>query len=266
MKEALKAILSNKDNKDGMHIQSIVDTLIMSYPEIQGELTREKLLNKVNTFLLKESKDKKGEFAKVTNPKTKKEKKGVYRFVVRKRSKPLPKPEAHQEAEDPEETHCTKKKETNFFGKAGEYAVMSELLFRDYNANNMAVDEGIDIVASKDNNFYFIQVKTITLKPNRTASTKITQKNFDKFINQQIRYVIAVKCEKEMRFFTLSNDTIAQLHHSKAIKVSQSTGDIHIKIKYDNATGEPYFYDESEMNASFWEGFDRIEATPLLKH
>lgn len=266
MRDALKAILSNKDNKDGMHIQGIVDALIMSYPEVQGELTREKLLNKVNTFLLKESKDKKGEFAKAINPKTKKEKKGCYRFVSRKRNKPLPKPEAHHEVDEiQEEVYEAKRKDTNFFGKAGEYAVMSELLFRDYNANNMAVDEGIDIVASKDNNFYFIQVKTVTLKPNRTASAKITQKNFDKFINQQIRYVIAVKCEKEMRFFTLSNDTIAQLHYSKAIKVSQSTGDIYIKIKYDDATGESYFYDEKEMNASFWEGFDRIEATPLIK-
>lgn len=258
MRDALKAILSSKDNKDGMQIQSIVDALIMGYPEVQGELTREKLLNKVNAFLLKESKDKKGDFAKV--------KKGVYRHVARKRGKPLPKPATKNDTieEIYDEGESNKRKDTNFFGKAGEYAVMSELLFREYNANNMAVDEGIDIVASKDNNFYFIQVKTVTLKPNRKVQATIKQKNFDKFINQQIRYVIAVKCEKEIRFFTLSNDTISYLHHCKAVKVSQSTGDISIKIKYDDATGESFFYDEKEMNASFWEGFDRIEATPIL--
>lgn len=257
MRDALKAILSNKDNKDGMHIQSIIDALIMSYPDVQGEMTREKLLNKVNAFLLKESKDRRGDFAKV--------KKGVYRFVVRQRRRPLPRPDTSEiEATAPAEIESSKRKDTNFFGKAGEYAVMSELLFREYNANNMAVDEGIDIVASKENNFYFIQVKTVSLKSNRKAQATIKQKNFDKFINQQIRYVIAVKCDKEMRFFTLSNDTISFLHHCKAVKVSQSTGDISIKIKYDDATGESYFYDEKEMNASFWEGFDRIEATPIL--
>lgn len=209
--------------------------------------------------MLKESKDKKGDFAKV--------KKGVYRFVARQRKKPLPRP-ANSDMDITngfeEEFEGTKRKDTNFFGKAGEYAVMSELLFREYNANNMAVDEGIDIVASKDNNFYFIQVKTVSLKSNRKVQATIKQKNFDKFINQQIRYVIAVKCDKEMRFFTLSNDTISYLHHCKAVKVSQNTGDISIKIKYDDATGESYFYDEKEMNASFWEGFDRIEATPIL--
>lgn len=258
MREAIKSILSEKENKEGIHVQSIVDALIMRFPEIQGDLTRDKLLNKVNAVLLKESKDKKGDFAKV--------KKGVYRFVARQRKKPLPRPDASDmDADNPnEEAEGIKRKDTNFFGKAGEYAVMSELLFREYNANNMAVDEGIDIVASKDNNFYFIQVKTVSLKSNRKVQATIKQKNFDKFINQQIRYVIAVKCEKEMRFFTLSNDTISYLHHCKAVKVSQSTGDISIKIKYDDATGESYFYDEKEMNASFWEGFDRIEATPIL--
>lgn len=258
MREAIKSILSDKENKEGMHVQSIVDALIMNCPEVQGDLTREKLLNKINAFLLRESKDKKGDFTKV--------RKGVYRFVSRKRSKPLPRPATVSNPNDNQEevVEYIKRKDTNFFGKAGEYAVMSELLFREYNANNMAVDEGIDIVASKDNNFYFIQVKTVTLNEKRRAQATIKQKNFDKFINQQIRYVIAVKCEKEMRFFTLSNETIAQLYHGEVIMVSQSTGNISIKIRYDDVTGKPYFYDKKEMDASFWEGLDRIEATPIL--
>lgn len=257
MREALKAILSEKDNREGMHIQQITDAIILRFPEIAEPMTRDQLASKINAFLLRESKDKKGDFTKV--------RKGVYRFVSRKRSKPLPRPATVSNPNDnQEEVEYIKRKDTNFFGKAGEYAVMSELLFREYNANNMAVDEGIDIVASKDNNFYFIQVKTVTLNEKRRAQATIKQKNFDKFINQQIRYVIAVKCEKEMRFFTLSNETIAQLYHGEVIMVSQSTGNISIKIRYDDVTGKPYFYDKKEMDASFWEGLDRIEATPIL--
>lgn len=52
--------------------------------------------------------------------------------------------------------------ETNnlFLGKAGEYAIFSELLFRGYNASVMTVDQGVDIIASKAHRFFYIQVKT----------------------------------------------------------------------------------------------------------
>lgn len=245
MRDALKTILSNKDNKDGMQIQSIVDALIMGYPEVQGEMTREKLLNKVNAFLLKESKDKKGDFTKV--------RKGVYRFVARKRNKPLPKPFTFSDAEDPQEnTQSTRKKDTNFFGKAGEYAVMAELLFQEYNANNMAVDEGIDIIASKNNNFYFVQVKTMTLNPDRKARATIKMKNFDKFINQQMRYVLAIKCSNEIKFFTLTNESIDLLLQKEAIGRNKD-GSLSIKIKYEE-DGRVFFYDTKEEEARFWEG------------
>ncbi len=47
-----------------------------------------------------------------------------------------------------------------FTGKAGEYAVMAELLFFEFNPSIMAVDDGIDIIASKNNKYFHIQVKT----------------------------------------------------------------------------------------------------------
>ncbi|OGZ24046.1 MAG: hypothetical protein A3A08_01375 [Candidatus Nealsonbacteria bacterium RIFCSPLOWO2_01_FULL_41_9] len=50
--------------------------------------------------------------------------------------------------------------EGGYIGKAGEHAVLSELLFRGYNAALMSVDVGIDIVATKDNETFNIQIKT----------------------------------------------------------------------------------------------------------
>lgn len=47
--------------------------------------------------------------------------------------------------------------DTNYIGKAGECAVLSELMFRGYNANVMLIDEGIDIIAEKNNVYYYIQ-------------------------------------------------------------------------------------------------------------
>jgi len=49
---------------------------------------------------------------------------------------------------------------TLYIGKAGEHLVVSELLFRGYNASIMNVDEGLDIVATKGERLYNIQVKT----------------------------------------------------------------------------------------------------------
>lgn len=50
--------------------------------------------------------------------------------------------------------------EGGYIGKAGEYSVLSELLFRGFNASLMAVDTGVDILATKDNEVFNIQVKT----------------------------------------------------------------------------------------------------------
>jgi hypothetical protein len=52
---------------------------------------------------------------------------------------------------------------SSFIGKAGEHAVCSELLFRGYNASIMSVDVGMDLVATKENRLFNIQVKTANL-------------------------------------------------------------------------------------------------------
>jgi hypothetical protein len=44
-------------------------------------------------------------------------------------------------------------------GRAGEHLVVSELLFRGYNASIMTVDEGIDITAIKGDKLFNIQAK-----------------------------------------------------------------------------------------------------------
>lgn len=45
-------------------------------------------------------------------------------------------------------------------GKGGETAVLSELLFRGFNANILLVDAGVDIAAIKKKKTFLIQVKT----------------------------------------------------------------------------------------------------------
>lgn len=59
--------------------------------------------------------------------------------------------------------------EGGYIGKAGEHAVLSELLFRGYNSALMSVDTGIDILATKENETFSIQVKTRNVSKTQNA-------------------------------------------------------------------------------------------------
>ncbi|MDA8969132.1 hypothetical protein N9F48_03585, partial [Akkermansiaceae bacterium] len=80
-------------------------------------------------------------------------KKGIYR-LKQKRSRRTTIPKENFITEAVEATS------TQFTGKGGEYAVMSELLFRGFNSSVMTVDDGIDLIAEKKNSYFHIQVKT----------------------------------------------------------------------------------------------------------
>lgn len=62
-----------------------------------------------------------------------------------------------------------KEAEGGYVGKAGEHAVLSELLFRGYNASLMSVDTGIDILATKESKVFSLQVKTRNISTRNNA-------------------------------------------------------------------------------------------------
>ena len=83
-----------------------------------------------------------------------------------------------------------------YVGKAGEYAVASELLFRDYNVSMMSVDEGIDIIASKDDKTYNIQVKTSHENQFYRYVSDIRISSFEKHNTSNTFYIFVLKSEK----------------------------------------------------------------------
>ncbi|MFP4645766.1 MAG: winged helix-turn-helix domain-containing protein [Candidatus Woesearchaeota archaeon] len=70
---------------------------------------------------------------------------------------------------------------SQYIGSAGEHLVVGEMLFRGFNASIMSVDDGIDVVASKNTLAYNIQVKTSRLN-------KTNVYNFDINVNSYKRY------------------------------------------------------------------------------
>ena len=71
-----------------------------------------------------------------------------------------PKKESGRQQDGPES------KNTRYIGKGGEYLATGRLILHGFNASLLAVDEGLDIVAIKDDSMYGIQVKTA----NKSAS------------------------------------------------------------------------------------------------
>ena len=145
------------------------------------------------------------------------------------------------------------KPDSNYKGKAGECAVMSELLFRGYNVNSMMVDEGIDLVASKNNVFYYIQVKTKNMSEQNKFYFQIKQDRFDAFVGTQIRYILVARCmmnnEERNVFFTFTNNDIQRFLFKRVIPIpAQDSNTLSIKIEYDTRTGKAYIYDNRERD------------------
>lgn len=108
--------------------------------------------------------------------------------------KPVPQPVARPKikAGKPVKTPDGKKSKSEYTGKGGEYLVCSELLFREYNASIMSVDTGVDIVATKDNKLFGIQVKTATLSKNNTYIFDIRKTSFQNAAAGNIFYVFVI--------------------------------------------------------------------------
>lgn len=149
-------------------------------------------------------------------------KKGVYRYKRQTVKTP--------ELPTPEVAALT----TQFIGRAGEYAVMSELLFWGFNVSLMAVDEGIDVVATKNNKYFHIQVKA-TSKPNAAGQYAfgIERDAFEKNNGANTFYILVMRDDRTTRFVVLPSLEIFRLVERGCIA---GAGRHSIRITLDPAT------------------------------
>ena len=155
-----------------------------------------------------------------------------------------------------------------FEGAAGETAVISELLFREFNANRMMVDKGIDIVATKDNVYRYIQVKTSNVKNNGCVYWQIKQERFDAYVVNQLRYILVARYEERFKykdepvirnmFFVLTSNDIDR--GKKQGWINDGAEFLSIKVRFDTQTGAPKFYNDSnETDATYFlNNFDLV--------
>ena len=187
-----KEILQTAGRK-GMHISEITQAAVAQNKNMG--LTPEDFQKKVQAALATNLKLKatKPSFAPVNwdkGPRKGKPKQGWYRVKIEK-------------ATPVGETVLVPQAGKDFLGKAGEYAVMSELLFWGYNASIMAVDDGVDIVASRHNNFFHIQVKTASKQDSGKFYFSIKNSSFKRYSGSNVFYVLVMRGDTNNEYIIL---------------------------------------------------------------
>lgn len=118
---------------------------------------------------------------------------------------------------------------SNYVGKAGEYAVMSELLFWGFNVSLMSVDEGIDVIATKNNEYFHIQVKTTSACNDKGVfGFGIERKKFERNNKAHTFYILVMRDDSATRYVVLPSSEISRLigaghiagQHTYSIRVS----------------------------------------------
>lgn len=237
------------------------------------DVDKKKIEERTRSYINNHSKGKDPLFSKVLNKK-KQHTRSMYRLVkkkendiilrdkVKNKKSVLPKKPTEQNGvlpdfNNPQTLFGTDKL---YLGKAGEFAVISELLFCGYNASIMSVDEGIDITASKNDKFFFIQVKSTNFN-NDTISVSIKPNRFINNSNSDIYYVIMFryiyKGVNTNRYIIIQNKLME--HYVLSGEIVQNTnGTVNIKIKQKN--GHLYLYNGKDKEAQIDHWLDNFNS------
>lgn len=107
--------------------------------------------------------------------------------------------------------------ESGFTGKAGEHLVCSYLLFLGFNASIMSVDVGLDIVATKGEKMFGVQVKTSNLNSFKTYVFDIRKTSFQRHDSGNIYYIFVLHGDKKNNFLILPFHEVEKLVQQKII-------------------------------------------------
>lgn len=190
--------------KKPLHVDEIAAEAVRTNRNLQ--LPEEDFSAKVAAALAANLRTKSPSFGKVKN-KTGGLRRGVYR-VRQSRGKSDVTPPVQEP---------TTPISSNFIGKAGEHAVMAELLYRGFNSSLMAVDEGVDIVASKNNQYFHIQVKTSALGANGKYAFFIKNSSFEANNGGKVFYILVMRSADGTTKFAVIPSVQLSIHRGTGV-------------------------------------------------
>lgn len=95
---------------------------------------------------------------------------------------------------------------TKHNGRAAELHVTAELIYHGFQAGDIPIDEGLDILAWKNNKTYLIQVKHKNLANNQSVS--ITKSSYEKTGGGDVYYIFVLLSGKQRNFLIVPFHTI----------------------------------------------------------
>lgn len=131
-----------------------------------------------------------------------------------------------------------KKVDGSYIGKGGEYLVCGQLLFLGFNASIMSVDTGVDIVATKDNRLFGIQVKTSRLNNAKTFIFDVRKVSFERhgaggtyyilvLVDETINYIILPYTELQKK---VEEKAILEVNHGDRYRITIKIRDSKVYI------------------------------------
>ena len=244
LKELVIEVLSESGKT--MHVNDIAAAAILKYPNIPDP--PEQLAAKISALLATEVKKPKAQ-SLFSKPKNKAGgfRRGMYRLRVGRKAIP-------KNFKVPEQPKVT----TQYTGKAGEYAVMSELLFFGFNASAMTVDDGIDIVASKGESYFHIQVKTANATAGSKFQFKVTKRAFGSKDAAATFYVLVLRiCENSRNtceYLILQSSEIRRLVDKGVVKDGES-----MNLSVERERGNRFLLNKAEDVTWSLNRFDNIK-------
>lgn len=124
----------------------------------------------------------------------------------------------------------------NFIGKAGEMYVISELLYRDYNANLALIDTGIDVIATKNDKTFYFQVKNVSFKNTNIRTISVTKSSFINNQRGNMFYMFVLQEESKKRVLVIPYQNIHQYIQKEIIQFDEQKRQFNISISIADNT------------------------------
>lgn len=119
-----------------------------------------------------------------------------------------------------------------YWGEAAEIHVTAELLYHGFQAANIPVDVGLDILAVKKNKTFYFQVKHKDLSNNQAI--KITKSSFEKTGGGEVYYIFVLLSENKRDFLIVPYHLMNEWIREKIVEDSDDGYLIYVKHIKEN--------------------------------
>jgi len=146
-----------------------------------------------------------------------------------------------------------------YYGVAAENLVVSELLYRGYEAYLINVDLGLDVMAQKNGKTFFFQVKNISFDNSNTRTITITKSSYIRNKSNNVYYFLIMQTKFKRDFIIIPQLKFQEFEERELIKPANNE---NLSLSFEKNNGL-YFLKFKEVKESL-EAFTNQKAWRYL--